>query len=178
MGVYGLVKQIDEMQIVLKSQWLLASLEYASYNSILLIPILIGLKKYTYKKEKSIAIIVSGVFFTLATILYFILSQGENLANIELPLIHIVKQYGTLYQYFYGIVIVSAIYTSAIAAGYGFAQNCSKTKKSYKTICMLICITAIPVSKIGFSYLVNKVYPVFGLLGLIQILYILLHKSK
>ena len=173
----GEVEQIKETMIETKSNWILASLEYASYNSILLIPILIGLKKYTYQKEKHISITVSAIFFLLATILYLILQKGgSNLSNVELPLIHIVKQYGTIYQYIYGIVIVSAIYTSAIAAGYSFAENCSNHKKTYKTICMIICITAMPVSKIGFSYLVNVLYPVFGLLGLAQIIYILFMK--
>jgi len=110
-------------------------------------------------------------------ILYIVLSQGGmNLETVELPLIYIVKQYGIAYQYIYGIVIVSAIYTSAIAAGYGFVENCSKNKKTYKAICIVMCITAVPISKIGFSYLVNAVYPVFGLLGLVQILYILFRK--
>lgn len=171
---YGTIEGINELQSKIEKNWLLASLEYASYNSILLIPILIGLKKYTYQKEKKIAITVSGIFFMLATILYFILQQaGTDINNVELPLIYIVKQYGIIYQQVYGIVIVSAIYTSAIAAGYSFAENCSKTKKSYKIICMLICITAIPISRIGFSHLVNALYPVFGLLGLIQMIYII-----
>ena len=175
---YGEIEQIKGTMIEAKTNWFLASLEYASYNSILLIPILIGLKKYTCQKEKKISITTSIIFFLLATILYFILQkEGASLDNIELPIIHIVKQYGTMYQYIYGAVIVSAIYTSAIAAGYGFAENCSNDKKTYKTICMLICITAIPISKLGFSYLVNALYPVFGLLGLVQIIYILLIKN-
>lgn len=162
------------MQTAGKNNWILASLEYASYNSILLIPMLIGLKKYTYQKEKKIAITASGIFAILAVMLYFVLQQGgTNLEGIELPLIHVVKQYGIIYEYIYGIVIVAAIYTSAIAAGYGFAENCSKSEKAYKKICMIICVTAVPISKIGFSYLVNAFYPIFGLLGLIQIGYIL-----
>lgn len=175
---YGPIERINEIQIEIERSWFLASLEYVSYNSILLIPILIGLKKYTHKKEKKIAITVSGIFFMLATILYFLLQQvGTDMNNVELPLIYIVKQYGTMYQYVYGIVIVSAIYTSAIGAGYSFAENCSKTKKSYKIICMLICLTAIPISKIGFSYLVNALYPVFGLLGLVQMIYIIFKRK-
>lgn len=135
---------------------------------------LISLKKYTYKKEKIISTIVSITFLILAIILYMVLQHGgANIQNIELPLIYVVNQYGTIYKYIYGIVIVAAIYTSAIAAGYSFVENCSKNKKMYKTICILICITAIPISKIGFSHLVGMLYPVFGLLGLIQIAYIL-----
>lgn len=136
---------------------------------------LIGLKKYTNKKEKSIAIIVSIIFGVLAVILYNILQTGGvAIQNIELPLIYIVNQFGNIYKYIYGVVIVSAIYTSAIAAGYGFVENCSKDKKAHKKNCILLCISAIPISNIGFSYLVNALYPVFGILGLIQLIYILL----
>ncbi len=139
---------------------------------------LIGLKPYTIKKEKTIAIATTCIFFLLAIMLYFIMQNGRiNLSRAELPLIEMVKQYGTIYKYIYGIVIVSAIYTSAIAAGYGFAENCSKTKKSYQKICLLICITAIPISKIGFSKLVNAFYPAFGLLGLVQIIYIFFRRK-
>lgn len=136
---------------------------------------LIGLKKYTYQKEKSVAIITSAIFGILAIILYKILQTGGlEVQNVELPLIYIVNKFGNVYKYIYGIVIVSAIYTSAIAAGYSFAQNCSKSQKSYKKVCGFLCITAIPVSKLGFSYLVTLLYPVFGILGLIQIIYIVL----
>ena len=140
---------------------------------------LIGLKKYTYKKEKVISIIVGIIFFMLATILYITLQQaGTNIANAELPLIYAVSKYGKAYTIIYGIVIVSAIYTSAVAAGYGFIQNCSKDQKSYKRICIFICVSAVAVSKIGFSYLVELLYPIFGLLGLVQIVYIFLANSK
>lgn len=140
---------------------------------------LIGLKKYTNQKEKSIAIIASGIFCVLAVILYKILETGgTEIKNIELPLIYIVNKFGKVYKYIYGIIIVSAIYTSAIAAGYGFVQNCSKSKKAYKNICIFLCITAIPVSNIGFSYLVTLLYPVFGMLGLIQVIYIVFIRKR
>lgn len=138
---------------------------------------LIGLKRYTYQKEKNIAILSTIIFFILALILYMVLLQeGTAVNHIELPLIYIINKFGKIYKYIYGIVIVSAIYTSAIAAGYGLAKNCSKDKKTYRNICITICVSGIFISKIGFSYLVNLLYPVFGLLGLIQIICIILKK--
>jgi len=140
---------------------------------------LIGLRKYTYKKERSVAIISSGIFCILAIILYKILQTGgAEIQNVELPLIYIVNKFGNVYKYIYGIVIVSAIYTSAIAGGYGFVQNCSKTKETYKKLCVFLCITAIPVSELGFSYLVTLLYPVFGMLGLIQVIYIVFTRKR
>ena len=166
-------------EITTKTNWILSSLEYASYNSILLIPMLIGLKKYTNQKERNIAIITSSIFVVLAVILYKILQTGGGtIQNVELPLIYIVNKFGNVYKYICGIVIVSAIYTSAIAAGYSFVQNCSKSKKTYKKICIFLCIFAIPISKLGFSYLVTLLYPVFGMLGLIQVIYIVFTRKR
>ena len=138
---------------------------------------LISLKKYTNKNEKSIGISISIIFFILASILYAVLLKGTGgIEGAELPLIHVIRKFGPVYQGVYGIVIVTAIYTSAIAAGHGFLENCSKNKKIYRTISICICISAIFASKIGFSYLVELLYPVFGLLGLIHVTYIILKK--
>ena len=174
-GFSGLGEFLNNTQIdTYESKgWLIASIEYASYNSILLIPILIGLKKYSVGKEKQIGIISASIFLILSLILYTILlNGGTEINNVELPLVYIVNNFGNLYKYICGIVIVSAIFTSAIAAGYGFLENSTKTKKGYKLAAIIICSTAVLVSKIGFSHLVNLLYPVFGLISLGQIFYI------
>ena len=156
--------------------WIIASLEYASYNSILLVPMLISLKKYTYKKEKSIAISVSTILFVLAIIVFAILLGGEaEIQAVEMPLTYVAKQLGVAYQHMYGVAIITAIFTSAIAAGYGFIENCSKNQKNYKKIALAICMSAIFISHIGFASLVDLLYPVLGILGLIHISFILLN---
>lgn len=166
-------QKIENMIQISNRSWIISSLEYASYNSILLIPILIELKKYTYKKEGSISVISGAVFFVLAMVLFLILTKEGISGNIELPLIQIVKQFGINYKYIYGFVIISAIFTSAISAGYSFLINCSKTKKTYKKLCFVICVGVVVVCNIKFSYLINIVYPIFGFLGLLQVIYFL-----
>lgn len=165
--------KIENMIQISNRSWIISSLEYASYNSILLIPILIELKKYTYKKEGSISVISGAVFFVLAMVLFLILTKEGVSGNIELPLIQIAKQFGINYKYIYGFVIISAIFTSAISAGYSFLINCSKTKKTYKKLCFVICVGVVVVCNIKFSYLINVVYPIFGFLGLLQVIYFL-----
>jgi len=154
--------------------WLISSIEYACYNSILLIPILISLKKYSKNKEGIISIISASVFLILSIVLYLVLlSGGKEIINVDLPLIYIVNKFGSIYRYLCGIVVVSAIFTTAISAGYGFLQNVSKDKATYKIIAIIICSTSILAIKLGFSYLVDLTYPIFGLLSFIQIIYIL-----
>ena len=72
----------------------------------------------------------------------------------------------------YAIVIVVAIFTSAISAGYGVLENV-KGRNKYKKIALVICLLEIPISYIGFGKLVEAVYPTFGVIGILQITLIL-----
>ena len=155
--------------------WLLSSLIYTSYNSVVLIPILVSLKK-EIKNKYQIKIIscLSGIIVgALAIIIYRLLFiAGSQINNVEMPLVFVAGKLGKIYKYIYGIVILSAIFTSAISSGYAFLENTTKTRKQYKVVCFILCITSIFVSKFGFSSLVNTMYPIFGYLGLLQIIYI------
>ena len=46
-------------------------------------------------------------------------------------------------------------------------------KRNYQKILLAICVSAPFVANIGFSNLVSKLYPMFGILGLIQIIFLL-----
>lgn len=149
---------------------------YSSYNSITLISILMPMKGYIKTKKDIfkiaiictlIMIILSGIIFTL------LLTINEDISKIELPAVYAAGNLGRVYKYLYGIIILGAIVTTAISSAYGFLNNICKTKKTYKKINFLICFGAIFVSLFGFSNLVNSLYPVFGILGLIQLLIIL-----
>lgn len=163
----------NNIQISYSFGWLFSSILYASYNSILLIPILIELKKYMNEKNKikNASIWCTIILSTLGICLFLLLLRGNGyIQNIELPMIQITKEFGRSYPIIYGIVILIAIFTSAIASGYGFIKNLSNKNKK---IMLLICISSVLVAPFGFSNLVNLLYPIFGVLGLIQIYNIL-----
>lgn len=156
--------------------WILSSLIYTSYNSVVLIPMLISLKKEitTEKQIKVISYFVGIIIGILAIIIYRLLfTLNVPVNELEMPLVFVAGRLGKAYKYMYGIVILSAIFTSAISSGYAFLENTTKTTKQYRIVCFIICISSIFVSKFGFSSLVNTTYPIFGYLGLIQILIIL-----
>lgn len=158
---------------IIDFKWILSSILYTSYNSILLIPILIELAPYmnTKRKIKKASILCTVILLLLGICLYCLLLRGSGyIANLELPIIQIVKEFGNIYPIFYGMVIIAAIFTSSISAGYGFLVGEAKTQKQYTKHVILICISAIFIAPIGFSALVNLLYPVFGILGLMQIL--------
>lgn len=169
----GTIDNIDITNIKLSGNWLLRAIEYASYNSILLIPMLISLKKYTIKNEKKVSIVSTIILFILSIIIYFIMFNINGLENIEIPLVYIANQHGKTYSIIYSVVIIVAIYTTMISAGYGFLNNCTKKQNNFKILAACICIFAIFISNLSFSKLVNLTYPVFGILGFAQLIYIL-----
>ena len=171
------INQVLEMNFIannfIRGMW--NSIIYSSYNSIILIPVLVTLKKYVNKKNfYSIGVITSLVVIVLSLFIYIILLKSNiDIIEFDLPIIYIVKQYGSVFKYLYGVVIVISIFTSIISAGYSFLKNSIKNKKNYSKLLKVMCISSIFITNIGFSNLVNTLYPIFGILGIVQIYYIL-----
>ncbi len=153
-------------------KFIISAILYASYNSITLVPMIVTIRKLvkTNKQNKIIFLILTIITILLALIIYNLLLKIDiDINKIELPTIYIANKSGTIYKYIYGIIILVSIFTTAISDGYGFLQNNAKNNKQYKILNILMCISSIFISNIGFSKLLNILYPLFGVLGLIQI---------
>lgn len=175
----NIIKEIEtikdlSLNNIENGMWILKSIEYSSYNSILLIPMLISIRKYSIGKEKSVSIISTTFLLILSTVVFLAIYKYQNIVNlndIEMPMIYISNRIGNIYKYVYGIVIIFSIYSTMISAGYGLLENIENKKYSFFN--KLICITAIVVANISFSELVKISYPIFGILGLLQLIYVL-----
>ena len=153
-------------------EFVLEAMLYASYNSILLIPVLITLNKYIKnKKQTTIIGMISALIILIMSVLIFLLltKVDVDIENIEMPVVYVVSNMLKILEYVYGFIILGSIFTTTISLGVSFLQNTSKDKKSYTQIAIIMCITSVIISKIGFSNLVNMLYPIFGYLGILQI---------
>ena len=172
--IFG-IKNITSNQIPKEPngiQYITSAILYASYNSITLIPMLITLRKQitTQKENKKICIITTITLITLAfAINTTIQNIDQNINKIELPTVYIVSKEGTIAKYIYGAIILTSIYTTAITTLYSFLKNNCKTEKQYKKYNIIINASAIIISNISFTTMLSKIYPIFGILGLIQI---------
>lgn len=181
LNIKGLdLKNINDYIIESKQEnWLISSVIYGSYNCILLIPILISMKEYikSTKDIKSVSIISTIIFMILLTIVYmFLINIDVDINQLEMPVIYVIQKISPKIKIIYGIIILISILTTAISLGMSFLKNTAKNKKQFNKINIIICISAILFSKIGFSKLVTLLYPILGGIGLIQILQILLKK--
>ena len=188
-GIIGIlnIKNLPLLQIknymILNNniEFILQAVLYASYNSILLIPVLITLNKYIKNKKQitKISILSSVIIAIMSTLIFLLLTKVDvDIEKLEMPAVYVVSNMFYILKYFYGFVILGSIFTTTISLGMSFLQNTSKNEKSYSHIALIMCITSVVVSKIGFSNLVNLLYPVFGYLGLLQIYKILLKNAQ
>ena len=176
LNVINNYNNIFNNEIIVKKGGIMQSILYASYNCILLIPVIITLLKLINSKKSIIitAIINGLVILILSFCVYNLLLLGdEKIFKLEMPIIEIVKKYGTVYKNLYMIIIGLSIFTTAISTGYGFLGRWEENKNTYKRVLILISIIAIFVSQISFSILVNLLYPVLGIVGIIEIIMIL-----
>lgn len=163
------------------SAWILKSILYASYNSIVLIPIIINLKNLiSNKKQIKYIIFITLLFMVILSLVIFIVLNFnlQDIKYIDIPIVFIASKFGPVYKYLYGLVILIAIFTTAISEGYSFLENVSKTKKQYFVYSILICFIAIIFSNIGFGKLLDLLYPLLGYLGLLQIGILCLHRRE
>ena len=156
--------------------WIIQALIYASYNLILIIPVLINLKSFVKNKKQIVFVSTfTGIIISLISILIFLLliNVDKDFSNLEMPMVYVIKTKFSKFSLIYGIIILIAIFTTAVSVGISFLNNITTNKKSYLFALKIMCLTSIIISSIGFSNLVKMLFPAFGYLGLLQILFIL-----
>ncbi len=177
-GIINL-KQIDILRLeqyatkTNNSNFAISGIIYCSYNSILLIPVLITLKEYITSKKQilGISIITTVITIILSVLIFMLLVKVDvDIKKLEMPVVYVASHMSKMFGLLYGFVILTSIFTTTISLGNGFLQNTSKNEKSYTQIALIMCITSVIISKIGFSNLISSLYPIFGYLGIIQIL--------
>jgi uncharacterized membrane protein YkvI len=153
--------------------WIVQSVIYCSYNMILIIPVLVNLKDYIKNKKQilRISVISAIIVFILAFNIFMLLVNIDaDFDLLEMPAVYAITQSFGQFRFIYGMVILLSIFTTAISIGISFLENVVKNKKYFPQIAGIMCIIAVLVSNVGFSNLVKVLFPVFGYLGLVQIL--------
>lgn len=163
------------------NNWIITSILYASYNCVLLIPVLISIKELikNSKNIKYISVIVSSIIIILLIIIFlFLINVDIDIKQLQMPAVYAISKIWPGIKKIYGGIILISIFTTAISLGISFLKNVSNNKKSFDVVSGLMCITAVLFSGIGFASLVNLMYPILGVFGLIQILQIFLVEKR
>jgi len=178
-GVYSFLHQeaVPAFLYFQEANWLASAVSYTSYNIITAIVLLAGMARVVNTKQVAcwggilggLAIAVTAVFMSLPLFAGF-----PSNADTSIPLLNIAQQLDEVFQYGFLLLFFVAVFTSALCNGFAFLQSVCAGIPSGRLLAAKILTTAtgMAAAHIGFSVFVTRVYPLFGLLGLVQIVLI------
>lgn len=146
---------------IINTKALLSPIIYVSYNMLTTIPLLITIPdKYMYR---SCGNQVGLVIFILSAMLIMPLyTHYSDISSSTLPLMELLS--GRI-KYLYEVLLMLAIFSTAVSADYALL-NSSGNKGTLRSV-LLINGFALIISFLGFNAIVNKVYFIFGIAGIL-----------
>ncbi len=158
---------IQGIRLSKKGNFLSSAFLYVGSNSLIILVVFSSLLPLI--KDKKTAILggtaggftlgILGISILTLTLIYY-----NEIFQLEIPMLKICDYIGYNYRIVYAIILWIAMFTTALAQGFGFINRLEEGK--YKLLfTVLFCISAIPLAKLGFSNLVGVLYPVFGFIG-------------
>lgn len=157
--------------------WLFAALLYVSYNLVVPLSVLTSLGREVERVSAVLGGICGGLLLGLIILLVTItgLLYYPDIAAFQIPLLYIAGQTGSVWNNVLGILIWLAIFTTAIADAHGFAARLGAPGTArYRLAGLLLLLAALPLSGLPFAGLVKYLYPLFGYLGLVLLVGLLL----
>jgi uncharacterized membrane protein YkvI len=161
--------------------WVWAAVVYACYNTVTCVSLLANLSPTVdNRKTAKYAGLLGGFTITFLGICFALplFADFTALSSLEIPLLALAQSHGTLIEYLYILLLFSAIYTTAAANGYAaadFAGACLNKIVSNGKIAKIITkfgitILGVFLAHIGFSSLISGIYPIFGYIGLFEVI--------
>jgi len=166
----------DGIRIAATGNWITSAILYVSYNSISAIVIMTSLFSIISNERDAIkGGILGGLGLGLLALFIMIptLILYTDIYTLEIPMLKIAEHIGTKGRFIYSFILWCAMFTTAIASGFGCIRRISKlTKLNHNLVALVFSFITMPFAKLGFSNLVITLYPFFGYMGLFMLLYI------
>ena len=103
----------------------------------------------------------------------------DKVWGLERPMLAVLKDYDAAARYIYMLVLIGAIFTTALGNGFGAVKWLEdKVKGNSLWIKIIFLFAAGCTSFFGFSGFVEKIYPLFGYLGLLEMFFITVYWIK
>ena len=167
--------------LAVRENFVFFAITYVSYNIITAVVVLSSMKSQvnTVKNAIKSSIFASILMFLLLICIALPIHFNYDLIeSAEIPLLILIQQNSILIEYFYLIIMILAIFTTAATNGYSAVNFIEKRFKLGKVFSkVIVCSLAILMSFIGFSNIISYVYPIFAILGFLEILLIVKYFS-
>lgn len=148
------------------AHWLLASLLYVSYNIVVSSTVLVPLgHRVPLYASRLVGGVLGGVvlgglaaFLSLVVMLHYPGSLSR-----EVPILEVASAQHPLAGAIYALILLSAMYTTALAALFGCAgKTAAATGLPPTAAAVLVTAAALACGQVGFAKLIGILFPFFG----------------
>lgn len=160
-------------------------LKAVAFTSVNILPIIsvIGAvgKKINSKTEIVLTSIISALILGLLSFVYnYSLSMiATEIDKFEMPIYAILIKFPSLILLGFSLILWIAIYTTAIASMLGLISRFqSKSHLSQLQLAILILLMITPFSFGGFQFLVELIYPLYGVFNLYLLIKLLIYPFR
>ena len=149
---------------------------YTSYNAITTISVLFSIKHLISSKKIIVFSSLLGgmfIFFIGLSMLIPLINNIDYIKDESLPILILINK--DIVKNIYSTTVLCAIFTTAVSNGVAL-QDSIKTYIKIKPIYIKISIILLGVmfSSMGFSKIVSVLYPIFGYIGMFELIVIIL----
>lgn len=166
----------------LLGNWLASSLMYVGYNTVISSVALCNLLPFIRSRRAALMGGVAGGMTICAAALLvnftLLMYRPQSLAD-EMPMLSIARNYDAALSLFYGIILWSAMFVSAVTTGFCFIERvCGLVRINRQAFTVISCAIAVHMAGLGFSRLISLFYPLYGCLGFFLLTVILAEGVK
>ena len=141
------------------------TLLYVSMNMLTTCGVLAeGARDLDGKEINRCALLFGIIMFLLVfTVGSAVFGAAASVAGSDLPLLNLSRRFGNVFQLIFRIVLLFGIFTTLISSAYPMSAYRGKTPKWL--FHLLVLAAAYGFSRLGFSVIVEAIYPVMGVMG-------------
>ncbi|OON98227.1 MAG: transporter [Epulopiscium sp. Nele67-Bin004] len=153
-----------------QTNWIVSSLVYAGFNIISIVGIVVSLSSEIKSNRimlRGVAI-GSAILTAVSFVIVFLMIVNPTYAiTYDIPILAVAQQITPFLQYCLLIMIWLEMFSSQISNIFSLTKSLeSKFGIQYEQGIAISIITALPLSTVGFTNLVDVLYPIYGMLSL------------
>lgn len=151
--------------------WVVSTILYAGYNILCCSGVIVPIStKYKSRKTMLKGIALGATVLTLICIAINLMLTANQpyIYEYEIPLLYIANRFGKPVQLLLMIIILAEMFSTEVSDVFSISQTLKQVfNMKFKTGIFLVMAIALPISQIGFSNLIEVLYPFFGLMSLL-----------
>ena len=172
------IKEADQVIKTIKvnnafNNWFVSGLLYGAYTVTGVVPYLAGIGSSTSTSKMNS--FYGGLFGSVAFIIAVMIMNFGLLANLgdiyslEIPSLFVAAQVSPIFAQIFAIMLILAIYTTAVPMMFTACNRVSEDEKSnkYRIAAIVTAIVGFFGGQLSFSTMIGIIYPISGYVGLI-----------